>query len=476
MCDVVPITIKRAWVRVMSLDTSHALRALQSLQTRANDPNRSGVQEDLEVLKAAAAAASDDRCALHAYASSAAPNDDPRWSSGVAAVLCRLAYWQRGELQRFYASRRQASDADDASVLAFDRALDAAVELQQLRLTVATKLARESIELARRSRRRCPTNRFGEVLLASVLYEHGELAQAEVLLRDHFQTFRTSACADAAIGFYTSIARIAIDQQKGDLAMLLLREGIAVGEARGWQRLIAACSQEAVELLVWTGRIEEARNRVRELESRWSSQPHDEYLAAALAHMQCRVWIASGEAAEAIADLRRVQVQAEKRGDAYVSVRVQIRLAEALEASGQATQALDTLAGALERGCRAGMHQSFVGAGAGVIGLLKRFQQLQGAEFAKYAYLQPYVCSLLSNPGQRDAHSYVREIKLRGPLSGREHAILKLMRHGSSNKLIARQLGIAPETVKSHAKRIFLKLGAQTRVEAVTKAASLSLI
>jgi hypothetical protein len=38
------------------------------------------------------------------------------------------------------------------------------------------------------------------------------------------------------------------------------------------------------------------------------------------------------------------------------------------------------------------------------------------------------------------------------------------------------ELGITPETVKSHARHIFIKLGAQTRMEAVSKAVTLGLI
>ena len=44
-------------------------------------------------------------------------------------------------------------------------------------------------------------------------------------------------------------------------------------------------------------------------------------------------------------------------------------------------------------------------------------------------------------------------------LSRREIAIVELIGQGHSNKEIARQLGIAPETVKTHVKRIFSKLG-----------------
>ena len=62
------------------------------------------------------------------------------------------------------------------------------------------------------------------------------------------------------------------------------------------------------------------------------------------------------------------------------------------------------------------------------------------------------------------------------PLSLRERMIVRLMGDGLSNKRIARQLSIAPETVKSHAKSIFLKLTVQTRAQAVYRAATLSLI
>jgi DNA-binding CsgD family transcriptional regulator len=67
-------------------------------------------------------------------------------------------------------------------------------------------------------------------------------------------------------------------------------------------------------------------------------------------------------------------------------------------------------------------------------------------------------------------------LRLTGPLSPRERRILQLIGRGHSNKRVARELSIAPETVKSHAKHIFVKLGAQTRMEAVSRATTLGLI
>jgi len=61
-------------------------------------------------------------------------------------------------------------------------------------------------------------------------------------------------------------------------------------------------------------------------------------------------------------------------------------------------------------------------------------------------------------------------------LSTRERTIVLLMGNGLTNKMIARELSIAPETVKSHAKRIFWKLMVQTRAQAVYRASELGLI
>ena len=72
------------------------------------------------------------------------------------------------------------------------------------------------------------------------------------------------------------------------------------------------------------------------------------------------------------------------------------------------------------------------------------------------------------------SHSTAMEAGMR--LSARERTVVLLMGHGLSNKLIARQLSIAPETVKSHAKSIFWKLTAQTRAQAVYRASELGLI
>jgi DNA-binding CsgD family transcriptional regulator len=55
-------------------------------------------------------------------------------------------------------------------------------------------------------------------------------------------------------------------------------------------------------------------------------------------------------------------------------------------------------------------------------------------------------------------------------LTARECGILRLIRHGFSNKIIGRMLGISPETVKSHVKHAFVKLAVNTRAAAALRA------
>jgi DNA-binding NarL/FixJ family response regulator len=61
-------------------------------------------------------------------------------------------------------------------------------------------------------------------------------------------------------------------------------------------------------------------------------------------------------------------------------------------------------------------------------------------------------------------------------LTPREHEVLAAMADGASNKVIARRLGISLHTVKFHVAAILAKLDADSRTEAVARAAHLGLV
>ncbi|HET6432676.1 response regulator transcription factor [Dyella sp.] len=61
-------------------------------------------------------------------------------------------------------------------------------------------------------------------------------------------------------------------------------------------------------------------------------------------------------------------------------------------------------------------------------------------------------------------------------ISPRKVAVLQELAAGLSNKEIARSLGVSPNTVKTHLARLYEKLGATRRTDAVRRARELGLL
>jgi LuxR family maltose regulon positive regulatory protein len=97
---------------------------------------------------------------------------------------------------------------------------------------------------------------------------------------------------------------------------------------------------------------------------------------------------------------------------------------------------------------------------------------------SNYREARPDVRLLLSGSDSfyADGRSAQPGSRVSEPLTARECEVLAMIGQGLTNKHIARILEISPETVKSHVKRIFLKLAVGTRAEAVSRAGSLGLL
>lgn len=61
-------------------------------------------------------------------------------------------------------------------------------------------------------------------------------------------------------------------------------------------------------------------------------------------------------------------------------------------------------------------------------------------------------------------------------LSARECEVLAMLAAGHANKVIARQLDISPNTVKTHIARVYEKLAVASRTQAVQKARTLDIL
>jgi len=73
-------------------------------------------------------------------------------------------------------------------------------------------------------------------------------------------------------------------------------------------------------------------------------------------------------------------------------------------------------------------------------------------------------------------YDIARALGLRAEVSKRELSVLKHVAAGQSNKQIAQLLGISAQTVRNHLSRVFHKLGASNRTEAVMSAVRLGLL
>jgi len=78
--------------------------------------------------------------------------------------------------------------------------------------------------------------------------------------------------------------------------------------------------------------------------------------------------------------------------------------------------------------------------------------------------------------------TFIEEVHLgetpaeQAPLSKREREILQKIANGATTKEVASELGISPHTVKTHLERIFEKLGANDRAQAVAIAIRTGLV
>jgi LuxR family transcriptional regulator, maltose regulon positive regulatory protein len=132
----------------------------------------------------------------------------------------------------------------------------------------------------------------------------------------------------------------------------------------------------------------------------------------------------------------------------------------------------------IELAAHAGPYRAFRDGGFAVRDLLHWVYRLPTAIGGALGGLRSYVRNLLVGfPTQKPEKQSARSRHRYGDsLSPRERCIIELMSYGLSNKQIARQLGIAPETIKLYAKHLLLKLAAQIRVEAVSRSFSLGML
>jgi DNA-binding CsgD family transcriptional regulator len=81
-----------------------------------------------------------------------------------------------------------------------------------------------------------------------------------------------------------------------------------------------------------------------------------------------------------------------------------------------------------------------------------------------------HVCAYLPEPGQDGRSLRPARARRAGQLTRREQESLRLVAMGMTTMAAADQLGISPETVRTHVRNAMNKLGARTRAQAIAVA------
>jgi ATP/maltotriose-dependent transcriptional regulator MalT len=483
--------LARAWCLVLAVKTDEAHRMIEQLELELDTvpPLSAGrMRGAIQLLRAAGLALQDDSLAVLPAAVSVLKRGGMSRGSHAALTLLRLGLWRLGEFDSFcllprLEPRGRWSKSLGISAM-LDLSIEAALALDHLRLSTAKRLALDALDIAKSTPREAAgLATIPASISAQVFYEEGCLDQAEALLRHHLPVINASGPVESALRAYIVLTRIAKQRKQSDFAALLLREAEALGERRGWARLVAACLAERASLLLQGGQTREARQVSEYLDryaqSHRSGSGHStSEIARYRTLTRWRVCWAYTPSRESVAGLRWLHHQALEKRDLYLGCALAIELAEMLAAMGESEEADALFIRTVKAAAIAGLYQVFLEGGSQSGILLGRAYARAAAPGSTDCDFLPLVESLHSRWNARDIRSATAPPQNRGSdtLTARERDVLSMISQGFSNKYIARVLEISPETVKSHAKRIFLQLGVSTRTEAVFRAGSLGLL
>ena len=344
------------------------------------------------------------------------------------------------------------------------------------RLREADAACRDALAFVQaRGMSRLPAVGILHVAMSEVLVEQNELESAESHLAQGFELGKWSGRLDAAKNATCAVSRLRQARGDTDGALAAIREAeSALGEP---QPPLARAELLALRarVLIRQGALREAARCVEEaarLAGRDRGQTGELVALAA-----SRVLLAQREPDEAIAQVTRSIAIAEQRGRLGVALELRIlrSLAHARRGDPQAAEA--DLARALALAEPEGYVRIFLDEGEPLRMLLAQWLAHAGdsplREYAGHLLSLFDVESQMPVPPQKTVYPAGGLIE---PLSERELEVLHLIALGKTNKAIARQLFIAPGTVKAHTASIYRKLDVANRTEAVARARQLGIL
>jgi LuxR family transcriptional regulator, maltose regulon positive regulatory protein len=478
-----------AWGMALAVRYDESLTLLSELE-RDISADHSHDQEDFrcefDTIRSVALALKDDSEAALSLAQNCLGRSADPWTANVVSNVVRFGRLKRGDLREFYATPwiPYSLDEDRRNVFAsvYYRCFQGMAEAQQLRFASADRYYLDALRLAEQHvGPNSVAAALPACLIARIRYEQGRLDEAEALLIYRVPLINAGTLLDCVLSAYSVMARIAVHRMNVEWAHTLLELAENQGNARGWGRLSAAAILERARLFLNEGRMDEGAGCIKRLERLAAEYPAATNCAWSDIHRFAafgRAYLASAEERfeDAISILSGLRNEFESVGNRQLAFRAQTHEAIVRFRAKQVAKALKSFGDVVTVFARGGIYQPVLDEGKDVGPLLAAFQnKLErtggSSEFISYianltaAWEARYETALQKAPATAVAET----------LSPRETDILRLIAEGLSNKEIARDLAIAPETVKSYVKNIFIKLKVERRAQAVSRAQFLGL-
>ena len=487
----VKVRLAIAWGMALATRFDEALQMATEIEQELSDAEPGAFEslgcECLTIRAVALALRDDTAAALQLAEESLRRNSSGRWTSNAAANVALAGYWKQGNLARCYAVPWISSSGEDRrrNVIAtvYRLCLQGLVEYQQLQTSSAARYFRDAMQVAEDH---AGPNSVAAAMQASFMaqlrYDQGRLDEAEALVIDRLSVIDAAGMPECVLHAYPALVRVAVHRGNTERAYALLDQAESLGKARHWGRLVACVMLERVRINLSEGRSAQATAGMDQLDRLALDYPAPTRCAWSEIHdhaaMARAEWLSAHKNhPQSAAILRQLLQEAKARQEHDQALRLAIRLAAELCRAQEPDEAGALLRDAIPVAAASGIIQPFHDSAPGIITLLPRVQdELQRRGAAAEAV--NFVASLLrrhqgmQTPLQRPASAP----ESADPLSPRELGVLTLLVKGQSNKDIARCLSIAPETVKSHLKNIFFKLGVACRTQAVSRALSLGLV
>jgi LuxR family transcriptional regulator, maltose regulon positive regulatory protein len=475
-----------AWGLALALRFDEALQLATEIENdiAATHLPESDLLCECQAIRSVAIALKDDSERALPLAQDCVSRSRDPWTANVASNVVRFGHMQAGDLKQFHATPwiPYSIEEDRRNVFAsvYRRCLQGIAEVRQIRLAAAEGHYREGLRIAEQYvgpnsvAAALPTS-----LIARILYEQGQLDEAEALVIDRASLISSGTMLDCVRSAYFVLTRIAAARMNLERAHTLLERAENHGISRDWGRLTAAATAEQARLYLNEGRVDEGAACVDRLERLTRTYPAPRLCAWSeiqwdhkLAHAHLLAQRERPE--EAMSILRELQRETEAAHHRYFLMRVEIRLSALQLSVGKAAEATNRFRRILAACAGGGLYQIILDEGSMISDLVQLVQQSGSMS----ADLRSYVDRLAadSQKARRDRSAPAFRSQALHALSTRETEILKLIAEGLSNKEIARNLDIGPETVKSHLKSVFTKLGVERRAQAVSRAQTLGLV